>query len=1246
MNDSPGPETHPVDPVGITCPICGTENPASATNCRQCHINLKFALENSQEVERIKQAEQGRPTAPPLQALPSAWVPPPSSPRARRIRWIVTGVLALVLVAAILGTWWCNTLPQRVDSQHTLVFGQTQFAPGSSSAVRVVVRNTKDSQPVANADVKVSLTPKGGSQTVTLFQGKSDQNGTVAASFTVPETVTSNQTIVVETRSTVGADQVKQPVTIKRSYKLLLTTDKPVYQPAQTIHIRSLALSTLDMKAVNDTDIGFLVEDPKGNKVFRKTVKSSAFGVAAADFVLAEQVLQGNYKLTVSLGDTTSEKTVSVKPYVLPKFAVKISTDRSFYLPGQHVAGSVQCDYFFGKPVTEGQVEIVGSVFDVQQTQVVDIQGKTDDKGTYRFEFDLPKYFAGRGLEKDQAEFSLQVSVVDQAEHTEQTSKVMPIAQNPIVIEAVAEAGTLKPGVENKLYILTSYPDGTPARTKLSLTIGGQPVQLATGEYGLAEYAFVPASGSKSIPLSITATDEQGQSAQKKVDLQADTGAGVVLLRPDRATYRVGDTMHLVALTSQNFGSLFLDIVREGQTLSTRSEQVKDGRAEFAVDLSGDLFGALTLRAYKVLTDGSIIRDTRVVVVDAPRDVTTDIQADHGVYRPGDMAKLSFRTRAASAPVQSALGVAIVDESVFAVMEQDPGFAKLYFLLQKELLEPKYQIKGFTLPEVLTPTADSQLRATQDSAARAAWAPLPPSAMTMSVNSRPIKVQAAQTTRVTGLNHVSNWILVALMLVPVGLWVTSIAGLHATRILGKALGRWGLTLLVLTFVVPFTCVGLVTVLTSLSSMFYGSSYRTGQQLIALILGMFLLAWLAAVIAFAVYAWLKRDERARIIWLLLVTWVALGVVLVVLGLLKAQPSGWLGFFAVLAYLAGLLALLLFGVGLWVERQRWPSVVTFAIVLLFIPAMISAAALPELVRYASLVQTLGNPAVYVGPVGWLSGCAPGAPGGGPPSLPLMPFAMGGAAQPRALSVAPAPTQAPAPAKAETQPQASAGQAPRVRQFFPETLLWAPELKTDPSGYASLDVPLADSITTWRVTALASTQDGKLGFSNAALRVFQDFFVDIDLPVALTQNDEVAIPIAVYNYLPKAQNVRLEVKQDAWFELQDQPEKSLQIAANDIDVVYFRIKVNQFGEQAFQVTAWGDNMSDAIKRSVAVVPDGRLFRKSQSDWLRQGTSVTTTVPLQSIAGTQRIEVKIYPGVVSQVVEGLDKILRLPYG
>lgn len=1233
----------------ITCPRCGTENPAGAMNCKTCHINLQFALEHPEEIERLKQGKSGLRAAPPPRTAPPIPIPPPSSPRIVRIRWIVTAAIILSILAALGGILWYDSLPQRVDDQQTIVLGQTQFVPGSQSAVRVVVRDVKSQQPVPNADVKVSLVPKDGGQAVTLFTGKADPNGALGASFKVPDNVQMTQTLVIETRSRVGADQVKQPVSVKRSYKLLLTTDKPVYQPAQTIHLRALALSALDLKAVKDADIGFLVEDPKGNKVFRKTVKSSAFGVAAADFVLADEVLHGNYKITASLGDTQSEKTVNVKRYVLPKFAVKVSTEKSYYLPGQHVAGAVQCDYFFGKPVAGGQVEIVGSVFDVQRAQVVQLRGKTDERGAYRFEFALPQYFAGRGLEQDQAEFSLQVSVIDQAQHTEQTSKVLPIAQNPIVIEVVPEAGVLKPGVENKLYILTSYPDGTPARARLSLNIAGTAAQLSTGEYGLAEHTFFPSPGAARV--SVTATDEKGQSASKTVDLKADTAAGVVLLRPDRATYRIGDTIKLVALTSQNFGSLFLDIVREGQTLSTRSEPVQNGRAEFAVDLSGDLFGTLTLHAYQVLDDGSIIRDTRIVVVDAPRDVTTDIQATPslpspsqgegwiGVYRPGDTARLTFRTRTASGPAQAALGVAIVDESVFAVMEQDPGFAKLYFLLQKELLEPKYQIKGWTIPEILTPTQDIQLRSTQDQAARAAWAPLTPSTMTMNVNSYPIKLETAQQDRHSGLNGISNGVLVALILASAGLWITVIVGLRATRVLGQSLG-WAIV--VALFGAPAVYDGFYRVMLALADLFYQSaSYRRTQHISVAILASFVLAWLVSLLAFVVYAWLRKDERARIVTLLIAAWIGLSILVSMTLALDVSPNEVLAILGVLACLAGLLAVLVFGVGLLSERRRWPGMFAMGIMLLFVPAIISATVLPEVVYDARMIQMLGNPMLYAGPFGWLSGYG-AAPGLTDSSLfsPVMPFSNN-----MVYHVGPLTELSRTLKQPENSPR-TPQQAPRVRQFFPETLLWMPELKTDASGFASLDVPLADSITTWRVTALASTQDGKLGFSHAALRVFQDFFVDIDLPVVLTQNDEVAIPIAVYNYLQTAQNVRLQVKPEAWFELQDEPDKTLQIAANDIEVVYFRIKVKQFGDQAFQVTALGDKMSDAIKRSVMVVPDGRQFRKSASDWLRQSTSVTATLPVESIGGTARIEVKIYPGVISQVVEGLEKILRLPFG
>jgi len=66
------------------------------------------------------------------------------------------------------------------------------------------------------------------------------------------------------------------------------------------------------------------------------------------------------------------------------------------------------------------------------------------------------------------------------------------------------------------------------------------------------------------------------------------------------------------------------------------------------------------------------------------------------------------------------------------------------------------------------------------------------------------------------------------------------------------------------------------------------------------------------------------------------------------------------------------------------------------------------------------------------------------------------------------------------------------------------------------------------------LASTQSGALGSASSSLKVFQDFFVDLDLPVMLTQGDQVSIPIAIYNYLRQGGHVSLKLQPEDWYSL----------------------------------------------------------------------------------------------------------------
>ena len=60
------------------------------------------------------------------------------------------------------------------------------------------------------------------------------------------------------------------------------------------------------------------------------------------------------------MGTAEAQRTVEVKPYTLPRFEVNLTTDRPYYQVEETISGQVEAAYFFGKPVSGGQVHIEG----------------------------------------------------------------------------------------------------------------------------------------------------------------------------------------------------------------------------------------------------------------------------------------------------------------------------------------------------------------------------------------------------------------------------------------------------------------------------------------------------------------------------------------------------------------------------------------------------------------------------------------------------------------------------------------------------------------------------------------------------------------------------------------------------------------------------------------------------------------------------------------------------------------------
>jgi len=224
--------------------------------------------------------------------------------------------------------------------------------------------------------------------------------------------------------------------------------------------------------------------------------------------------------------------------------------------------------------------------------------------------------------------------------------------------------------------------------------------------------------------------------------------------------------------------------------------------------------------------------------------------------------------------------------------------------------------------------------------------------------------------------------------------------------------------------------------------------------------------------------------------------------------------------------------------------------------------------------------------------------------------------------------------------------------VRSYFPEALYINPEIITDANGVASITVPLADSITTWRMAMLASTERGALGTGSSSLKVFQDFFVDLDLPVTLTQGDRVSIPVAVYNYSGARGDVSLNLQPDDWFSLvDDSADKTVSVDSNRVGGSQFTLEAKRIGKFKLTLTArmkGGANRADIVVREIEVVPNGREQNDVFNGRLEasQDTQHTIEFPANAIPDASKIYVRLYPGPLSQVIEGMDAILQMPFG
>ncbi len=231
-------------------------------------------------------------------------------------------------------------------------------------------------------------------------------------------------------------------------------------------------------------------------------------------------------------------------------------------------------------------------------------------------------------------------------------------------------------------------------------------------------------------------------------------------------------------------------------------------------------------------------------------------------------------------------------------------------------------------------------------------------------------------------------------------------------------------------------------------------------------------------------------------------------------------------------------------------------------------------------------------------------------------------------------------------DTGSGASLAEVQRVRQFFPETWVWMPELLTDENGLASLELAAPDSITTWRMHAVSSGSDG-IGISESSLTVFQDFFIDPDLPYSVIRGEEFPVQVQVYNYLDREQDVRLTLSGADWFDIAGDDVQEVTVEANSVGYASFTIRPTGVGRMTLEITGQTTEKADAVRKDVIVEPEGATRELVDNGVLKNGSALLdATLPGGIVADSGKVLVSFSPSIVAQTINGVDNLLGMPYG
>lgn len=216
---------------------------------------------------------------------------------------------------------------------------------------------------------------------------------------------------------------------------------------------------------------------------------------------------------------------------------------------------------------------------------------------------------------------------------------------------------------------------------------------------------------------------------------------------------------------------------------------------------------------------------------------------------------------------------------------------------------------------------------------------------------------------------------------------------------------------------------------------------------------------------------------------------------------------------------------------------------------------------------------------------------------------------------------------------------------RTDFRNTIYWNPNVEVGYSGKKTIEFYASDDITSFRTTVEGISNDGTIGRAEKNIFTQLPFAMTTKIPVEVATEDFVSIPLTLKNNTngPLGGVISISAP-DGLKELATIPSVQT-IMPGAAKTIYLDYKVlDKIGYGEFTISFKACGLGDAFTQKIKIAPKGFPVTASFSGQeIEKEFSFTTN---KVVNGSLKAQFTAYPNVVSDLMKGVEGILREPGG